>query len=71
MKRILLSILAVVITTTTFAQDRAECERIAGIVFEAIGRQDMDQIKPHLSEVFEVSFSKCWWATWVVSKVLR
>ncbi|WP_018360407.1 aspartyl protease family protein [Porphyromonas macacae] len=55
MKCILLSILSVVITTTAFAQDRAECERIAGVVFEAVGKQDMTQIKPHLSEKFEIS----------------
>ncbi|WP_420187399.1 aspartyl protease family protein [Bacteroides pyogenes] len=55
MRCILLSILSVVITTVAFAQDRAECERIAGVVFEAVGRQDIEQIKPHLSEVFEVS----------------
>ncbi len=54
-KCFLWSILSVLTTTTAFAQDRTECERIAGIVFEAVGRQDLEPIKPHLSAKFEIS----------------
>lgn len=55
MKRILLSILTAAFTMTAFAQDRAECERIAGIVFEAVSSQNMSQIKPYLSEEFKIA----------------
>lgn len=55
LKYILLPILSAVISTMAFAQDRAVCEKIVGVVFEGIGKQNMALIKPLLTEKFEIS----------------
>lgn len=55
MKHILLAILIVVFSTTAFAQNRVECEKIVSIVFDAVSKQDMSLIKPFLSEDVKIS----------------
>lgn len=55
MKRILLSIFSVFFTITVFAQDRTECERIVGVVFDAVSKQNMEQIRPYLAENFKIA----------------
>lgn len=55
MKRILLSIFPVFFTITVFAQDRTECERIVGVVFDAVSKQNMEQIRPYLAENFKIA----------------
>lgn len=54
-KLLLLAVMTTLIATNVYAQDRQECERLAGVVLEAVGKQDLERIKPHLSEEFEIS----------------
>ena len=54
-KRIFLSILAVLLVTTAYTQNRAECERIVSVVFDAVGQQNIDKIKIYLSENIKIA----------------
>lgn len=55
MKHILLSIFIVVFSTTVFAQNRVECEKIVSIVFDAVSKQDTSLITPFLSGNVKIS----------------
>ncbi len=55
MKHILSSIFIIIFLTPAFAQNKVECEKIVSAVFDAVSKQDIELIKPFLSEDFEIS----------------
>lgn len=55
MKHILSSIFIIVFLTPAFVQNKVECEEIVSIVFDAVSKQDIEMVKPFLSEDIEIS----------------
>ncbi|PID68489.1 MAG: hypothetical protein CR989_05125 [Flavobacteriales bacterium] len=55
MKRILFISGILFFALQSFAQDKAKCEKIVNSVFEAVNKQDVEQIKPYLSDKFEMA----------------
>ncbi len=55
MKRILFISVILFFVLQSFAQDKAKCEKIVNSVFEAVNKQDVEQIKPYLSDKFEMA----------------
>lgn len=55
MKHILSSIFIIVFLTPAFAQNKEECEKIVSVVFDAVSKQNIELIKPFLSEDIEIS----------------